>query len=86
MGSLTNHAALKGCTLPPTAHGTQRRPGFWARIAEYLQRGFCAQILCGQHLSPALVAEMARAERELFVFTSPYSPQYQEPTGQGKGE
>lgn len=86
MGSHSSRSASTGRNFPATTSHSIRRQGFWALIATLFQRALCIEILCSQHLSPALAMDLARVERELFVFTGPFSPQYQEPNRDGKGE
>jgi len=52
----------------------------------YFQRGFCPDIVISQPIPPTLGMDLIKIERELFVFTGPFSQQYQEPDPKGKGK
>jgi hypothetical protein len=83
MGSHSSDIAPTGRSLPPTASQSIKRQGFWALIAMYFERGLYTGILSSQH-TPNLGMDLASGERELFVFTGPFSPLYQESDLQGK--
>lgn len=79
MGALSRNSAMTSLNPGATSAGFDRRRNFCTLIARHFQHAFCADVVCGACLLSGLAMDPARFERELFVFTGPYSPHYQEP-------